>query len=184
MQNIPVSDSQRLVDRIGPLFERSTVALTLADPSQADCPLVIVNSAFTTATGYSAEDALGRNCRFLQPPGGAGPVRGAMRVFLADPAQENGRFVVPNQRRDGTPFLNLVYMAKLNHNGGSGLILGSQFTVTTDRGREDLYDRALRESLDQIRDLFVGSEWSLLGSSDAVASSLALIARFHLENGD
>ncbi|WP_296680417.1 PAS domain-containing protein [Novosphingobium sp.] len=148
-----------------------------------DCPLVCINPAFTAVTGYSEAEALGRNCRFLQPPGEAGPVRAAIKAYLNDPGVDNGRFIIPNCRRDGTPILNLVYMAKLHHNASPAFVLGSQFVVTAENGRSELYDRALSESLDQIRDLFSGSEWTLLGSTEALASSLAIIARYYLEQG-
>ncbi len=40
--------------------------ITIADPSQPDAPLIYVNDAFLQITGYSREDVIGRNCRFLQ----------------------------------------------------------------------------------------------------------------------
>jgi len=38
----------------------------LSDPSQPDCPIVHCSQAFLDMTGYSAEEVVGRNCRFLQ----------------------------------------------------------------------------------------------------------------------
>ncbi len=43
----------------------SGVSFTVADARAEDLPLVWVNPAFTTTTGYPAEEVLGRNCRFL-----------------------------------------------------------------------------------------------------------------------
>ena len=40
--------------------------ITISDMRRSDCPLVFVNPAFLRLTGYSSEDVLGRNCRFLQ----------------------------------------------------------------------------------------------------------------------
>ena len=52
------------------LFERavtaSTNSIVITDPNLPDNPIVYVNPAFEKTTGYSMEEVLGRNCRFLQ----------------------------------------------------------------------------------------------------------------------
>ncbi|KIY97195.1 Trafficking protein particle complex subunit 2, partial [Monoraphidium neglectum] len=40
--------------------------IAVADPSQPDAPMVYVNDAFLRLTGYTREECIGRNCRFLQ----------------------------------------------------------------------------------------------------------------------
>ncbi len=40
--------------------------ITLSDPDQEDNPIVYANKAFEKITGYSNEETVGRNCRFLQ----------------------------------------------------------------------------------------------------------------------
>mmetsp|Transcript_45663 Transcript_45663/g.93261 ORF Transcript_45663/g.93261 Transcript_45663/m.93261 type:complete len:260 (+) Transcript_45663:72-851(+) len=40
-------------------------SVTLADPSKADCPLIACSAGFTELTGYSVQEIVGRNCRFL-----------------------------------------------------------------------------------------------------------------------
>lgn len=42
--------------------------ITIADPNLPDCPLMYVNEAFCNMTGYTREEIIGRNCRFLQGP--------------------------------------------------------------------------------------------------------------------
>ena len=42
--------------------------ITIADARLPDQPLIYVNEGFERMTGYAAEEALGRNCRFLQGP--------------------------------------------------------------------------------------------------------------------
>eukprot|EP00746_Dinoflagellata_sp_MGD_P106459 gnl/MRDRNA2_/MRDRNA2_44487_c0_seq1.p1 gnl/MRDRNA2_/MRDRNA2_44487_c0~~gnl/MRDRNA2_/MRDRNA2_44487_c0_seq1.p1 ORF type:complete len:245 (-),score=46.15 gnl/MRDRNA2_/MRDRNA2_44487_c0_seq1:233-967(-) len=40
-------------------------SVTVSDPSQDDNPLIGCSSGFSALTGYSAEEIVGRNCRFL-----------------------------------------------------------------------------------------------------------------------
>ena len=46
----------------------STNGIIITDAGQPDNPIVYVNPAFERLTGYSAEELIGRNCRFLQGP--------------------------------------------------------------------------------------------------------------------
>jgi phosphoserine phosphatase RsbU/P len=54
------------------LKERALAAagegITIADARLPDMPLIFVNPAFEQVTGYSREEAIGYNCRFLQGP--------------------------------------------------------------------------------------------------------------------
>jgi hypothetical protein len=40
-------------------------SVTVADPSQPDCPLVACSEGFSELTGYTLTEIIGRNCRFL-----------------------------------------------------------------------------------------------------------------------
>lgn len=40
--------------------------VSLADPDQEDLPLVYVNKAFETITGYTLAEVVGKNCRFYR----------------------------------------------------------------------------------------------------------------------
>ena len=51
------------------LTRRFGVAVIVADMTVPGLRLVHVNPAFTKLTGYEPDDALGRNCRFLQRDG-------------------------------------------------------------------------------------------------------------------
>lgn len=46
--------------------ERIQQNFVISDPTLPDCPIVFASDAFLELTGYSREDVLGRNCRFLQ----------------------------------------------------------------------------------------------------------------------
>ena len=42
--------------------------ITISDCSHPEMPLIYANEAFTRITGYSLDETLGKNCRFLQVP--------------------------------------------------------------------------------------------------------------------
>lgn len=163
------------------VFDRSRTALSLADCTLPDTPLVLVNDAFCTLTGYPPEEALGKNCRFLQGDRDCGPVRMRIRQFLADPVQEDARFAIPNVTREGEPFLNIVYMAKIRKKDGTELILGSQFGMRDDKLKVGGYEAALGQDLVSLGDILREDDFVLLGSMEAVAQTAALLARYRLE---
>ena len=50
-------------------IESSNLAHTISLIENAGLPLDYVNQAFLDQTGYSRDDVIGRNCRFLQGEG-------------------------------------------------------------------------------------------------------------------
>jgi PAS domain S-box-containing protein len=107
----------------------STNSIVITDPNQPDDPLVYVNPSFEKTTGYTAEEALGRNCRFLQREDREQP---ALRELRA--AVREGRHctvVLRNYRKDGTLFWNelSVYPVR-DEDGGVANFVGVQNDVT------------------------------------------------------
>ncbi|WP_402374927.1 SpoIIE family protein phosphatase [Isoptericola rhizosphaerae] len=94
----------------------SHLSFTISDPSLPDDPLVWVNPAFCEVTGYSADEVLGRNCRFLQGPGtDPGAVA---RIRTAIEAGEAVGETLLNHRKDGTPFWNQVVVSPVHDEEG------------------------------------------------------------------
>ena len=166
------------------VFGRSRIPLTIADAGQDDHPLVGVNARFCDICGYTPQQVLGRNCRFLQPAAGVGPVRKRMNRFLTDDTQSDAKFVVPNVRSNGDPFINLVYMAKLAREGKVVAVLGSQFAVDgLANDNAELYEQALNDDLTQLATVLRTGKLALLGSFEALANAHAIIARVRIEHG-
>ena len=119
-------DKLRLLERA---VTASTNSIVITDPNQPDDPLVYVNPSFEKTTGYTAEEALGRNCRFLQREDREQP---ALRELRA--AVREGRHctvVLRNYRKDGTLFWNelSVYPVR-DEDGGVANFVGVQNDVT------------------------------------------------------
>ena len=60
--------AERINAQFAAAIGATSVGVTISDPRLPDNPLIFVNEAFSRMTGYSPEEAIGRNCRFLQGP--------------------------------------------------------------------------------------------------------------------
>ena len=94
-------DKLRLLERA---VTASTNSIVISDPNLPDDPLVYVNPAFEETTGYAAEEALGRNCRFLQGEDRTQPAIAELRTAIREGRQCTA--VLRNYRKDGTLFWN------------------------------------------------------------------------------
>lgn len=91
-------------------------AVSIVDLQAPDQPLVFVNEAFCRLTGYTAEQVLGRNCRFLQHPDVDPAARSALREAIEQRASV--RTVLRNLHRDGSDFWNALQLVPLALDGG------------------------------------------------------------------
>lgn len=83
----------------------------LSDPRLPDNPIVFASPGFYELTGYTREQVLGRNCRFLQ---GAGTDRKGVDVIRTAVANGTDATVcLLNYKADGTPFWNQLFVAAL-----------------------------------------------------------------------
>jgi PAS domain S-box-containing protein len=93
-----------------------TSGVVICDATQHDQPIVFANAAFTKITGYSAAEAMGRNCRFLQ-----GRDTDREQVERMRRAIAVGRAVtvtLRNYRKDGRTFWNEVSISPLHDESG------------------------------------------------------------------
>ncbi|WP_232494796.1 PAS domain-containing protein [Novosphingobium kaempferiae] len=158
------------------------IALSLASIG-GDHPLVFVNQRFNELTGYPPAETLGRNCRFLQRgvPDNAGAAR--FRAFLANDDTMSARSPLINFRRDGTPFVNLLYLTRLR--GASGetqYVLGSQFDVSRlEADRLRAYDRELADALRRLQPNASGRGITVQDALSVIGDSVGLMAQAHLK---
>ena len=123
------------------LIEASPIASVVSDPRLPDNPLIAINKAFEELTGFSEEECVGRNCRFLAGEG--------TEPWLTERIRQGVREHKPvlveilNYKKDGTPFRNAVLVAPIYSDDDElQYFLGSQVeveegqsSVTIDRQR-------------------------------------------------
>jgi PAS domain S-box-containing protein len=105
------------------------IAFTITDPRQRDNPLVWVNPSFSRVTGYEYDDAVGRNCRFLQGPATDPAAVQTIRDALAE--QRSIVTTLLNYRKDGTAFWNQLAISPVFDGQGELVsFVGVQADVT------------------------------------------------------
>ncbi|BAZ23805.1 methyl-accepting chemotaxis sensory transducer with phytochrome sensor [Kalymmatonema gypsitolerans NIES-4073] len=77
-------------------------AIFITDAHQKDNPIIFCNPAFETITGYSLEEALGRNYRFLLGGDTEQTTVKQIRDTVSDASE--CQIVIKNYHKDGTPF--------------------------------------------------------------------------------
>lgn len=96
--------------------ERS-MSVVITNPALPDNPMIYVSEEFEAQTGYAPEEALGRNCRFLQGPDTDPKAVETIRKGLA----ERACFTVDilNYRKSGEPFMNRLRIRPLYDDEGN-----------------------------------------------------------------
>lgn len=83
----------------------------ISDPSLPDNPIVYVSQGFLDLTGYTLDQVLGRNCRFLQGPGTDQSAVEVIRKGIKEGVDTS--VCLLNYKADGTPFWNQFFVAAL-----------------------------------------------------------------------
>ncbi len=103
--------------------------IVVCDPNLPDCPVIYANPAFYRITGYSEEEVIGRNCRFLQGPG-----TNPRHIKALREAIENGKAInveLVNHRKDGSRFVNELHLSPIfGDDGEVRYIFGIQHDVS------------------------------------------------------
>jgi PAS domain S-box-containing protein len=103
--------------------------VTLADPDLEDMPIVYANKAFEDITGYTQEEIVGRNCRFLQGGDVNQPELPKLRAAIEK--KEPVEVTLRNYRKNGELFHNRLVIKPLFDNKGQVVyFLGIQYDIS------------------------------------------------------
>lgn len=127
-------------------IDASSSCVLIADAEKAKMPLIYVNPAFERVTGYSRDEVIGRNPRFLhgkeQDQPGLAEIRAVLREGRA------GEALLHNYRKDGTPYWNDLRLAPVHDERGRLThFIGISDDVSERREAGD----ALRKSEERLR---------------------------------
>lgn len=78
--------------------------VVMTDPTRPENPIIYTNPAFTDITGYSAEEILGNNCRFLQGDDHSQPALDELRQAIKE--ERTATVILRNYKKSGARFFN------------------------------------------------------------------------------
>nr|AML77796.1 putative LOV domain-containing protein [Ruscus sp. BC-2016] len=108
-------------------------SFVLTDPNLPDMPIVYASDAFLSLTGYSRQEVLGRNCRFLNGPGTDVLTLQEMKDSIQ--AEQACSVRVLNYRKDESTFWNLLYISPVrNATGKIAFYVGVQINENSKDG--------------------------------------------------
>jgi PAS domain S-box-containing protein len=110
-------------------LESASNGILITDALRPDNPIIYYNRAFLELTGYSKEEVLNKNCRFLQ--GEDREQEGLDKLREAIKQGENCLVTLRNYKKDGTLFWNDLYVTPIrNERGTITNFIGIQNDVT------------------------------------------------------
>ncbi|MBD1821105.1 PAS domain-containing protein [Cyanobacteria bacterium FACHB-DQ100] len=119
------------------------VGIVIVDAHQPDYPTIFVNAAFERMTGYTAAEAIGRNCRFLQGHDRKQPALNEIKQALRNCT--SCTVILRNYRKDGTLFCNELTISPIFDAEGQVIqFIGIQNDIT-----ERIYLETERQRLEQ-----------------------------------
>lgn len=140
------SSDPEVIDLIG----SSPVASVVSDPRLPDNPIIACNQAFMDLTGYTEEEIVGRNCRFLSGPGTEPWLTETIRQGVRD--RKPVMVEILNYKKDGTAFRNAVVVAPMfDDDGELTYFFGSQVELPEDAQGPSLTRRV--RAAEKIKDL-------------------------------
>ncbi len=96
--------------------EEREQSVVITNPAMPDNPMIFISEEFEAQTGYSPEEALGRNCRFLQGPETNPKDVEAIREALK--TESPITVDILNYKKDGTKFWNRLRIRPLYSEDG------------------------------------------------------------------
>lgn len=105
------TELQKVVDAVfgdvtGEQLKKLSFSMTIADPSLPDCPLIGCSKGFCDMCGYSMNDIVGNNCRFLIDPVPKEEVDPSIRAIAKGfviAVQQGSVYKIPDEHR--RPFM-------------------------------------------------------------------------------
>jgi PAS domain S-box-containing protein len=145
MSFIVEKDGGLIPQVLSAILDECVNGVTLADPDLPDSPIVYANKAFERLTGYSQEEIIGHNCRFLQGDDREQPER--YQIVEAMNNRQPVEVTLRNYRKDGKLFYNHLKILPLTDRKNRVVYyLGVQYDIT----RQVEADSEIRQLTDRL----------------------------------
>jgi PAS domain S-box-containing protein len=106
-----------MYDLMAIAIDQTEVGISIVDIQTPDQPLIFVNKGFIKMTGYTEEEVIGKNCRFLQ---GNEPNDAARRTIRQSVLEgKSCKVLLKNYRKDGSFFWNELHLTPIYNNDGT-----------------------------------------------------------------
>jgi len=122
-------------------IEFATNGILITDARTPEHTIIYANPAFESLTGYTAEEVIGRNCRFLQGPETEEATKKKLREAIR--LRQECQVTILNYRKDGTPFWNSLQISPVENDEG---IVIHYVGIQTDVTRSVENERRLRDA--------------------------------------
>lgn len=110
------------------IFDSLNLNFVISNPRAVDNPIVYASQGFYDLTGYSPDEVLGHNCRFLQGKGtskvGVSKIRDAVRE------ERPVCVTLLNYKKDKSPFFNTLYIHPVKNKDVTVWYIGIQADTT------------------------------------------------------
>ncbi len=117
---------------VAELLSKSQRSFCITNHNLPDQPIIYASPLFLDLTGYSAEEAVGRNCRFLQ--GRETNREDVMKIRAAIKAGHECHVALLNYRKNGSKFWNSIHLSPMKAANGEVLLyVGIQVEVTAEK---------------------------------------------------
>jgi PAS domain S-box-containing protein len=115
--------------------------MIVTDPSQPDNPIIFCNDAFTFMTGYTEQEIVGSNCRFLQGPETDRSIVNEVREAVRNKREVSVELL--NYRKNGSTFWNALFVSPVfDADGKVKYFFGSQLDISRRREAEEALHEA------------------------------------------
>lgn len=156
-------------------------AIIITDARQSDNPIIFCNTAFENITGYSSQEVMGRNCRFLQgrdtDPATVGEIRNALQQ------RRDCQVIIKNYRKDGTPFWNQLTVSPVKDASGQvSHFIGVQADITermqAQQELESSKETLQRQVVELLNDVQEAAKGDLTVRAEITPGEIGVIADF------
>lgn len=153
-QTVAIGAADAVDDHNSDLFfaaiQTTRMPILITDPRQPDNPIIFANPAFVQLTGYSSDEVVGRNCRFLQGP----DTDSSTVAYIRDATSKRKEIAteILNYRKDGSAFWNALFVSPVYNRAGELVyFFSSQLDISRRRDAEEALHQAQKmEALGQL----------------------------------